>query len=264
MAQATVSRGRWWLHLCLITGYLGMAVVSGWFRSAGGAPLLSSSPSRLMLVSLTTLAVFACVFGLAWLASRASRDDLLLRWRGGAWTVPLGIGYSVALRVAVAVLTLPVIAVLAATGVVTLATLSRVVPRVETILDISAMRSDPLYFWLTVTFVSFVVAGVREELWRAAFLAGLRKLWPSWFASRRGQIAAVAIAAVIFGLAHVSMGPLAACVAGLLGFGLGLIMVLHRSIWPAVIAHGAFDATSMALIPWALDQIKNLRQLHQL
>jgi hypothetical protein len=29
-------------------------------------------------------------------------------------------------------------------------------------------------------------------------------------------------------------------------------MVFHRSIWPAVIAHGAFNATSMALIPWVL------------
>ena len=52
------------------------------------------------------------------------------------------------------------------------------------------------------------------------------------------------------------MGPIAVFIAGLLGFGLGLIMVLHRSIWPAVIAHGMFDATSMALIPWALDVLK--------
>jgi hypothetical protein len=33
-------------------------------------------------------------------------------------------------------------------------------------------------------------------------------------------------------------------------------MVLHRSIWPAVIAHGMFDATSMALLPWAMDHLR--------
>jgi membrane protease YdiL (CAAX protease family) len=46
--------------------------------------------------------------------------------------------------------------------------------------------------------------------------------------------------------------------AGLLGLGLGLIMVFHRSIWPAVLAHGFFDATSMALIPWAMELMRNL------
>ncbi len=32
------------------------------------------------------------------------------------------------------------------------------------------------FFWLTLTLVSFVVAGVREEMWRAGTLAGLRAL----------------------------------------------------------------------------------------
>ena len=47
------------------------------------------------------------------------------------------------------------------------------------------------------------------------------------------------------------------------GFWLGLIMVRHRSIWPAVLAHGAFDATSMALIPWAMEQLQHLRALQR-
>jgi membrane protease YdiL (CAAX protease family) len=43
-----------------------------------------------------------------------------------------------------------------------------------------------------------------------------------------------------------------------LGIFLGLIMVYHRSIWPAVLAHGFFDATSMAVLPWAMDFIKKV------
>jgi hypothetical protein len=205
-ASSTVSRARWWTHLALITVYLGILAAVGWSRDAGRAPALSGHAGQLLLVGTLELALFACVFGLAWLASRASRDDLLLRWRGGLWTVPLGIGYSVALRLSLAVVGLTVAIALVATHVTTIESLGRLLtvhaPRVEALLDVSAMRSDPLYYWLTITFISFVVAGLREELWRAAFLAGLRALWPRWFTSRAGQIAAVAVAAVVFGLGH--------------------------------------------------------------
>jgi len=71
-----------------------------------------------------------------------------------------------------------------------------------------------------------------------------------------GRIWAVAIAAVVFGLGHLALGPLAVGAAALLGLGLGLIMVLHGSIWPAVFAHGMFDATTFALLPLALEQLK--------
>ena len=129
-------------------------------------------------------------------------------------------------------------------------------PEVESLVDVGVMRTDPLYYWLTITLVSFVVAGLREELWRAGFLAALRALWPGVFACRRGQMGAVVIIAVVFGAAHLGQGALAAGMAGLLGVMLGGIMVFHQSVWPAVIAHGMFDATSMALLPWALEKIQ--------
>jgi membrane protease YdiL (CAAX protease family) len=36
-------------------------------------------------------------------------------------------------------------------------------------------------------------------------------------------------------------------------------MVLHRSIWPAVIAHGMFNATSFAMLPWAIEKLQELQ-----
>jgi len=129
-------------------------------------------------------------------------------------------------------------------------------PDVEAIVDVTALTHSPLYFWLSLTLVSFVVGGFREELWRAAFLAGMKALWPRRFSSTAGRLTAVAIAAVIFGLGHLVQGPLAVCLTGMLGFCLGAIMVLHRSIWPAVIAHGMFDATSLALLPWLVEKMK--------
>jgi membrane protease YdiL (CAAX protease family) len=131
-------------------------------------------------------------------------------------------------------------------------------PGIENTVGVAALRNNPAYFWLTITVVSFVVAGLREELWRSSFLAEMRALWPRQFGSTRGQVCAVFIAAIIFGLAHLSMGIVAALFGGLLGLGLGLIMVFHRSIWPAVLAHGFFDATSMALIPLAMELMQHL------
>ena len=258
-----VNRWRWWVHLVVIGIYPLLIGLIGWGRAGAHAPVLSGTSRVLLLVCAVELLIFGLVFGLAWMASRASRDDLLLRWRGGFWPVPLGIGYSIALRLALGIVVTGVAAVLLATRVVTPQSFQEFVvvnrPLVEAVVDVSAMRRDPLYFWLTLTLVSFVVAGLREELWRSAFLAGLRVLWPRQFGSRAGQIAAVGLVAVVFGLGHLTQGPIAVCLTALLGFGLGVIMVLHRSIWPAVMAHGMFDATSLALVPWVLEKLQQLR-----
>ncbi|MGD1085018.1 MAG: type II CAAX endopeptidase family protein [Verrucomicrobiota bacterium] len=257
-----VSRWRWWVHLILVTSYILAVAGVGLTRNKPEQPALSDNVGGLLLVCAVELLSFGFVFGLAWLASRATADDLLLRWRGKAMPVLLGAAYSVGLRVAVGVGAALVAVVLVGTRLVTMDSLQDFFatnrPGIENAVDVPALRDNPAYYWLTLTVVSFVLAGLREELWRASFLAGMRKLWPRQFGSTVGRVCAVLVAAVIFGLAHLSMGILAALFAGLLGLGLGLIMVFHRSIWPAVLAHGFFDATSMALIPWAMELMRNL------
>lgn len=250
------SRKRWWVHLILITGYILVLGLLGLGRRGTHSAALSQTAGGLLLVCALELGVFGLVFGLACFVSRPTRDDLLLRWRGTFQPVVWGAGLSVALRLALGVVVIAIGIGVVATGMMSLDSLKEFVsanrPGVETIVDVQAMRNSPAYFWLTLTLVSLVVAGLREELWRSAFLAGMKHLWPQHFGSRGGQALAVMICAVIFGLGHVAMGPLAICLAGLLGVGLGLIMVFSQSIWPAVIAHGLFDATSMAMIPWVL------------
>jgi membrane protease YdiL (CAAX protease family) len=261
---APINRRRWWIHLLLIIAYLVLTGLVGWERKAEHIPALSHTHGGLLVACAINLAIFALVFGLALISSQASRDDLLLRWRGGFWPVPLGVGYSVALRLALGFIMAVLGVALVVTHIMTLESLRNFVtanrPEVEALVDISAMRQNPLYFWLTLTLVSFVLGGLREELWRSAFLAGLRALWPRHFSSRMGQIVAVALVAIVFGFGHLRMGFLAALMAGLLGFGLGVIMILHRSIWPAVIAHGMFDATSLALLPWALEKLQEIQR----
>lgn len=258
------ARGRWWLHLVLITTYpLGIGLLS-LGATDETPPALASTPAGLIIASVVALALFGIVFGAAWLASRASAGDLLLHWRRGFWPIPWGLGYSIALRFGIGVVAFVLAAILIVTGVMTPEEMEAFAfdqsPDVEAIVDVDALRQDPRYFWLMVTFVSFVVAGFREELWRAAFLAGMRALWPRRFASRGAQIGAMALAAVVFGLGHTAQGPIAVVMTGVLGFGLGVIMVLHRSIWPAVLAHGFFNATSFALIPLVFEKMQELRQ----
>lgn len=257
-------RWRWWVHLFLIGIYpaLGLFVRLSTGHFARG-PALSGNASGLLFVSGFELLLFSIFFGVAWLISRASREQLMLPWRLGWWVVPLGAVYSIALRVGLVIVAVGVVAVLAATQTITPEKVQQYVnanrPDVEVLVSVSAMRNNPTYFWLTVTLVSFVVAGLREEMWRGGTLAAMRVLWPGIFDSRRGQLVAITLIAVAFGAMHFRMGMLAAVGAGILGLFLGLIMVLHRSIWPAVIAHGFFDATTMAVLPW---WIEKARQFH--
>lgn len=262
---AKISGGRWAIHLLLITAYLVALTFVGLDRAKSqlpSHPALSHTVHGLLAVCAVELFFFGLIFGLAWLASRATIDELLLRWRGNVLPILLGAAYSIGLRVLVGMVAVAVAAVLIATRLATTDSLSKFAeqnrPGVENAVDVGALQHNPVYLILTLTVVSFVLAGFREELWRSSFLAGMRGIWPRQFSSMPGQICAVFIAAAIFGTAHLSMGILAAGMAGVLGVGLGLIMVFHRSIWPAVIAHGFFDATSMALIPWAMNLMRHL------
>jgi len=259
--RLATARWRWWIHLILIGGYI-LPRIALELEFPREHPALSTSTGGLILVSLLELAVFALVFGVACLISRPTREQLFLRWRPGWWVVPLGIGYSIAIRLAAALAVFAVVVFMIATHVFTPAQAQQFMvtnrPDVEKLVDVNAMRQNAAYFWITVTFVSFVVAGLREELWRAGTLAAMRALWPRAFGSLGGQIAAISLIAVVFGAAHLQLGVIAAVIAGILGLLLGIIIVIHRSIWPAAIAHGLLDATTFALLPFMIQKLHEL------
>lgn len=99
-----------------------------------------------------------------------------------------------------------------------------------------------------LTLVSFVLGGLREELWRAGMFAGFEALFPRLMIKRAGKAVAVLIVAALFGLAHTPQGWAGVAVITLLGAGLGAIMLWHRSLWEAALAHGFFDATTFVFI----------------
>lgn len=246
---SSISRGRWWVFLLLLTVYpIAVGLISLSSAEGNSDPVLPRTVEGVMLIGSVELAIFGVVFALAWLASRASAEQLCLKWRGGLWPFLRGFGYSIALRIVIGILA--VAAFLIARGIFGAdeSQLKEAVPRVQAIVDVKALTADPVYFLLMLTFVSFVVAGLREELWRAGMLAGLRTLFPEKFQSKAGGLLAVAIIALAFGLGHLAQGWGGVALTTLLGIGLGAIIVLHRSIWDAVLAHGFFDATSFVML----------------
>ena len=248
----------------IVLGVYPLLGLLGRFASgqAPRGPVLSGKVAGLLFVCGIEILLFAIFFFVAWLASRASREDLMLTWRPGWWVLPLGAGYSLVLRFGLGAVAVAVMTVLAASQVTTPEKLQEYVkvnrPDFEKMVSVPALRRDPAYYWLTLTFVSFVVAGLREEMWRSGTIAAMRALWPRAFGSRAGQCAAMIVIAFAFGAMHLRMGVIAAVGAGLLGVMLGFIIVLHRSIWPAVIAHGLFDATTFALLPWWIEETGRL------
>jgi membrane protease YdiL (CAAX protease family) len=248
------TRQRWWIHLILVTGYCLFIGIHGLqaTTAAGLATTHSHPAARLLFGWAIEMTLFATVFALAFFCSRVTPDELLLRWHGNIKPIWQGLAYSIGLRLAIGFLIWILFIVLIVAGIMARYQIMDISAAhnsgVERIVSTPALRSNPAFFWLSITLTSFVFAGLREELWRSAFLAGVKALWPQSFQSRSGKIGAIAFAAVVFGFGHTTQGALAVLQAGLIGFGLGSIMIYHRSIWPAVVAHGMFDATSMILL----------------
>lgn len=237
---------RWALHLTLLIGYVLALGIAGLFRpqvAGAGASAMPNDVRALLTLCAFEIVLFAIVAALAWSFSRAGPDELFLRWRGGLRPFAWGILYSVALRFAVLVVVMMVAIPLALTKGEK--SVEKLRPKVEAVVDTEALK-DPVYLLVALTAISFVVAGFREELWRAGVIAGLAGVAPRIFGTRRGQYLAVVIAAVIFGLGHLPQGWGGVGLTCALGLGLGFIIVRHRSIWEAVLAHGFFDATTFA------------------
>jgi membrane protease YdiL (CAAX protease family) len=156
----------------------------------------------------------------------------------------------VALRFALFVIVLVVIACIVATQGMEPARefVQQATPQPGRLLPIHSMVENPLYLFVCLTFLSFVVAGLREEVWRSGMLVGLTRVLPARLPDRWKKALALVISSAIFGIGHITQGWGAVALAGAIGLGLGLVILYYESIWESVFAHGFFDATSFAAI----------------
>ncbi|MCC5794309.1 MAG: CPBP family intramembrane metalloprotease [Chromatiales bacterium] len=248
-AAASRRQTGWWLHLGLLGAYPVAIGLVGWQQArAAAGPALPASGGPLLFALGIEMMLFSAVFGTAWIASRASGDQLLLRWPGWRSAAWQGLAWSVALRLGLGSLVMAAAFLARLAGHDPLVVTDALQPDTEQLVDISALSADPVYLLVNMTVVSFVVAGLREELWRAGMLAALGVLFPNAWNSAAGRAAGVLLVALLFGLGHLAQGWGGVLLTTLLGAALGAIMVFHRSLWQAVFAHGFFNATSFLLL----------------
>ncbi len=237
----------WVTLLFLMVGYILFATFKGADQPTD-QPALSPTVSGLFVDSLLNLSLFGFLFGIGAWAARPRASDLYADRPITAINWLLGLVWSVVLRVVVAVpILLAALVFLLLQGETGIQKVSTLRPRLENLLDPSAL-ADPLYALLCITWVSFVVAALREELWRAAMLGGIRAISPSAWSRRHSEWVGIGISSLLFGLAHLTQGWPAVGMTSVIGLVLGLIQVYRRSLAEAVIAHGFFDATTFALL----------------
>ena len=97
----------------------------------------------------------------------------------------------------------------------------------------------------TVVYV-LIGAGFYEEFMFRGFL--MQGLAMCFGGSRGGWVTACVIQGILFGASHAYQNPIGMLITGALGILLAvLVFVSGRNLWPAIIAHGLFDASRSVL-----------------
>jgi len=257
LSEAPIARWRHVVALVLLVTYILFPALLGLSHEGAKEAILPSDVRGVLVLCAIELFLFSAVFGLAWAFARFRRTDLLLAWTGGWRTWPRSVGWSIALRIGVGGMLAAFIALAHLVSGESIQQLQSMRPKVEAMVDAEALR-DPLYLALMLTLVSFVLAGLREELWRIGMVFLLGRILPGLFGGRWGPWLALVPVALLFGLGHTAQGWAGVAATTALGLGLGAIMLYHRSTWDAVLAHGFFNATTFALLPWLADLIPRL------
>ena len=260
-APRPMARWRWWVYLLFIGSYpIALALTTLLRPARAGAKTqvaLPASVNGLLLVGALEIASLLLFFGVAWMWTRPSKDQLWLRWRGGFGPVWRGALYSIGLRFLPVISIIAVSLVLATFGVngkTIEAWIKDNQPQTGGIAD-AVRAGSALYRLVMLTFLSFVVAGLREELWRVATMRGLLEVVPRAWSSPLKNAVAVGVSAGVFGFGHWYQGVLGVALTTIIGLALGAVTLHHRSVWPAVIAHGFFDATSFLMVIWGVDKL---------
>jgi membrane protease YdiL (CAAX protease family) len=236
-----LSRRRAFCYVAFLSAYPVFPLVVGMVRPLR-TPRLPPTVSGLVDLIVLEMAVFAAWVSAGWVLGRPTRDELLAKCRGGQRAIARGLVEGLGIWIGVSVL-LGGAAHLIAGGLhLGAAAVEALRPHAERIVPVEVLRNNPAYLLVTTTLVSFGLAGLREELWRSALLHGLHALLPRSVQSPSAALVPVCASACLFGLGHWPQGVGGVLMTTALGVAFGLILVRHRSLWEAVVAHGAFDA----------------------
>lgn len=109
-------------------------------------------------------------------------------------------------------------------------------------------------FSITTVLLFGVFTGFFEEL----LFRGL--LLTRFNALVRNRGVAILLSALCFGMVHIYQGPMGIAQTASIGVVLGIVATMSRSLWPAIIAHAAFNSIQFALMPYAMKLIEEMSQ----
>jgi membrane protease YdiL (CAAX protease family) len=100
--------------------------------------------------------------------------------------------------------------------------------------------------------ISWSTAAFGEEILFRGFL--LHRLSAAFGGGRAARIAAVALQAALFGLAHFYQGPSGMILVFLVGLVMGTLFIASgRNLWVVILAHGLFDSLGLIAIFFGFD-----------
>lgn len=126
-------------------------------------------------------------------------------------------------------------------------------------IDIQGMAEEREKFFEMVPDLSIgtvlmitVFVGLHEEiLFRGFVLSRLSVLFGR-------PVIAVFASGIVFGLLHFYQGPIGVAQTTAVGLVLAGVVVLTRTLWPAILAHAAFDTIGLTLIPLLRGRMQDL------
>ena len=92
--------------------------------------------------------------------------------------------------------------------------------------------------WITLAIFK---GGFQEEIWRVFVLNRFKK-WKG----RNGEIVALILSSIVFGLAHLYQGWDTVASTGVLGLFFGWLYLHFRKAWIPIIAHAVFDLIAIS------------------
>lgn len=110
---------------------------------------------------------------------------------------------------------------------------------------LSKVHGDPVEYAFWMLPMTWGSAAFGEEmLFRGFIFDRLRVL-----VGDRGASLALALQAIVFGAAHMSLGASSMIVAGTIGAAMGGIYLLAgRKLWPCILLHGLIDSVSVTVV----------------
>jgi hypothetical protein len=93
-------------------------------------------------------------------------------------------------------------------------------------------EAERYLFWFVA-----ITAGICEEILYRGFLF-------SFLRESTGMIAAVVLSSIVFGFAHIYQGYRLVPRTAIVGLFLAVVVVLTKSLWPAILIHAAIDFSS--------------------